>query len=510
MKAQTLLGFAALLAACGNVGCGSSDASAPPGEGPSGVGGAGTGIGGYMPVGAPGGGAQAFGGAGTTVGGNGAVIPNGGSGNGTSNPGGGGAGNPGGGAGNTGGTTATGNYTVDPVGNKNRAPGFVDLSPPMGAALDDAGTPLTPAAPTGWTWYQIDGAVCRDGTPTGFFVHKGTLDKLAIYLEGGGACSNDHFCAFNPASANQILAGDGSNVLGSTAGAGPGRQQPGGYTDSTHTAAPAGLFDFANAANPFKDFSQVYVPYCTGDVHYGMKKNGTVPNLAAPQQFVGGINMRLFIGRIVPTFKGKVSQVVLTGPSAGGFGAALNYSMVQDSFGDTPVVALDDSGPPFDDKYMPVCMQKKWREGWGFQFPPDCKECQQADGGGMVHLSDFLMKKHPKGKIGIISSMQDEVIRLFYSVGLKDCSGYDAADPVAITLGQLDATVYFLAQQYTDGLNDLRTKYVASGQLSTYFMSGQIHQHIFRPEFFTATAGSETEAAWVGKLLAGQMEQVGP
>ena len=80
-----------------------------------------------------------------------------------------------------------------------------------------------------------------------------------------------------------------------------------------------------------------------------------------------------------PTFKDKVSRVVLTGSSAGGFGAALNYSMVQDAFGNVPVSILDDSGPPFEDQQMPVCMQKRWREAWGFEkWRKRIKEIQEG------------------------------------------------------------------------------------------------------------------------------------
>ena len=39
-----------------------------------------------------------------------------------------------------------------------------------------------------------------------------------------------------------------------------------------------GIFDFTNAANPVKDWSGVYVPYCTGDVHFGTADNVTIPS----------------------------------------------------------------------------------------------------------------------------------------------------------------------------------------------------------------------------------------
>ena len=407
------------------------------------------------------------------------------------------------------------NAVVDPVGNANRAPGFIDLSPPMGAPLPDGGSTVTPAPPAGWVWHAIDGAICRDGSPTGFYLHRGTADGLLIYLEGGGACSNDNYCAFNPASVDEVLAGDGEVVIGSALGAGPGRQQPGAYTDASHVGAPAGIFDTSNAANPFKDWSQIYIPYCTGDVHFGTKKNGMVPNRAAPQQFVGYFNMRRFIGRIVPTFADSVSKVVIAGSSAGGFGAALNFSMVQDAFGDVPVSVLDDSGPPFNDQFMPVCMQQKWRAAWGLNdaLPPDCDECRNADGGGLINLSSFLLEKHPVARIAIISSMEDEVIRLFYSVGLVDCASYDTADPVAVVLLQGDPTVFFPATQYTGGLNALRTEYVSTGRFATYYMGGanlSFHQHLFRPRFYEAAAGGISIAQFTSDFVNGTISTVGP
>jgi hypothetical protein len=277
------------------------------------------------------------------------------------------------------------------------------------------------------------------------------------------------------------------------------------------------MFDDANTQNPFKGWNVVYVPYCTGDVHFGTKKNGTVPGLATPQQFVGYLNMKAFMSRVVPTFKDKVDHVILTGASAGGFGAALNYSMVQDSFSTVKVDAIDDSGPPFSDTYWPTCMQSKWRAAWGLNdaLPPDCTECSsQTNGGGMVHLADFLMKKHPAGKIALISSMQDEVIRLFFSVGVKDCANYDTADPVGITITQvLDPSVYMQAAPYTAGLNDLRSTYASTNRFATYFIGGAsitLHQHEFRDRFYTTAAGNKTIASFVSDFIDGTVSAIGP
>jgi hypothetical protein len=229
------------------------------------------------------------------------------------------------------------------------------------------------------------------------------------------------------------------------------------------------------------------------------------------------LNMQKFIARIVPTFQAQLSRVMITGASAGGFGALLNYSMVQDAFGSALVSILDDSGPSFPDneRYMPTCLQKNWREIWGFKdsLPADCTECRQADGGGLSDYGKYLLRKHPNTIIGVVSSMQDEVIRLFYSSGLQNCATFTTADPTTITLGQVDETVYMPGADYTAGLTEIRTKYAASGKFATYYLGGAnqtFHQHIWRGRFYAKSAGDQSIAQWVSNLLEGKLEQVGP
>jgi hypothetical protein len=278
--------------------------------------------------------------------------------------------------------------------------------------------------PAGWNWYTIDGAACRDGSPTGFYVRYGTSNRLLVYLEGGGACTSPGFCDHNPANLTQVFIAGGETVLGSTFFL-SGLQQPG----------TAGIFDMKNAANPFQDWNQIYVPYCTGDVHFGTKRDGTVPGVSAPQQFVGYPNMQKFVARLVPTFRG-VERVVLAGASAGGFGAGLNYGLVQDSFAPVPVYVLDDSGPPLSTQYLPACLQKIWRETWALDdaLPADCTECRQPDGSGLMNIVDYWQRKYVLARVALVESAHDEVIRLFFSAGNDNCANND---PILLFLGTL-------------------------------------------------------------------------
>jgi hypothetical protein len=345
----------------------------------------------------------------------------------------------------------------------------------------------------------------------GIYVSFGSVPKLLVYLEGGGACTDIGFCNYNPPNTNMAIVGTGETVLGSAGGLVASRQQPGVYTGGVLQ----GIFDDSNAQNPYQGWSKVYVPYCTGDVHFGSNPSSTVPGVSTPQHFVGYSNMQKVVGHLVPTFGSKVERVILTGASAGSFGAALNFSMVQDAFGSVRVDPILDSGLPFNDKYMFACMQKRWRDIWGLSasLPSDCTECFQSDGGGMVHLADFLMKKHPNALLAAVSSTQDEVMRLFFSMGLKDCAGIDQADPVGITIGQLDPTVYYPAADYTAGIQDMLTTYGPSGRLASYQIGGAditLHQHTFRSRFYDPLSGGKSIAQFVSDFLDGKVEQISP
>jgi|SRR5580704_238442 hypothetical protein len=226
--------------------------------------------------------------------------------------------------------------------------------------------------------------------------------------------------------------------------------------------------------------------------------------------------MHRLIARIVPTFP-AVTQVLLTGASAGGFGAGLNYGMVQDSFGEVPVTMLDDSGPPFRIDYLPACVQQQWRQLWGFDaaLPSDCAECARADGSGLTDIVLYWHHKYANARVGLVSTVQDEVMRLFFASGDNSCASNNATllDTEQVGGGYTGA-------EYTAGLEDLVSTYACTGALATYLIGGQnstfpnptYHQHIFREEFYTADTndGGLTMAQWTSNLLAGNLQNVGP
>ena len=100
-----------------------------------------------------------------------------------------------------------------------------------------------PAASAGWR--MIDGGDetgCAFGTPYSFFYRPGAdPTRLLIYFQGGGACWSWVSC---------------SGMFDTS-------------VERSELAELRGIFDFANPENPFRDYSTLFVPYCTGDVHVG-------------------------------------------------------------------------------------------------------------------------------------------------------------------------------------------------------------------------------------------------
>jgi hypothetical protein len=240
-----------------------------------------------------------------------------------------------------------------------------------------------------------------NGSPASLAVNLAPdSDRLLLYLQEGGACWGELTC------------------LGVANPDGFGQED---FDDFAGWTGKRGIFSRADAANPFRDWNHVFVPYCSGDVHGGANPAGP-----GGRMHLGARNMDQFLERILVTFP-HVKQVVLAGSSAGGVGAAMNFDRVQTAFGAVPVTLLNDSGPVTTDSYLRPCLQQKWRDAWLLDdaLPADCEGCR-AGPGGLVNLLTFLAGKYPERRIGLVLSSRDGVFRDFFGFGAGEtCDGFE-------------------------------------------------------------------------------------
>lgn len=330
------------------------------------------------------------------------------------------------------------------------------------------GAPVT-APDNTWTWVPVPEAKCRTGSATGFGIRiNPNSTKLVIYLQGGGACFNGLTCTANPGSYGSGNFGNGPS---------------------------GGLFSTSNNENPLKDWSFVYVPYCTGDVHAGNATGVDVPGGLAPknQSFVGYANIGHYLKRIIPTFK-NVTQVLLTGESAGGFGAFYNYDRVAQAFCPTPVSLIDDSGPPMTDTYMTPCLQERWRTLYNLNatLPAGCADCALPNGGGLVNAWKHLALKYPTAHLGVVSSTRDNTIRQFYGFGANNCANIDGF------AGSLSEA------QYTAGLAEIRDMFLQpSPAWSSYYINATTHTYLGGNGYYNTTVGGTALTTWTAGIVDG-------
>jgi len=288
-------------------------------------------------------------------------------------------------------------------------PPHLDPPPPI---IDQNTAPLD-ATPGEWTWFDFPGTRCLDGSATGLGVNlSASSKKVAVFLMGGGACFDAATC-FTVANPN-------------------GYKKPSFQNDVSSGLLSRGAFNRDDPDNPFRDWSYVFIPYCTGDVFAGDNPAGY-----NGFQHFGYTNMGRYLERIVPTFRDS-ELVVLSGSSAGGVGAAFNFDRTQEAFGDVPVFLLDDSGIVLGDSVMKPCEQQRWRDEWNLaaSLPPDCADCTLPDGGGLVNLARHLAEKYPNRRMGMIASEQDSVFRLFFSYGFSaDCKQLGDTPPDVFQAG---------------------------------------------------------------------------
>jgi Pectinacetylesterase len=300
--------------------------------------------------------------------------------------------------------------------------GTADPAPPPAPS-----GPIT-AAPETWTWVAFAGSACGNGSSTGLGVNLTSHSRdVVVYFQGGGACW-DAFTCIRLRTADNLETGYGPVQFA---------------VEAMLTAAP---FDRGNAGNPFKDASFVFIPYCTGDLH-----DGTVVNDYGGTRVhhVGGLNTGLFLERLAATFPGG-RRVYVTGSSAGGYAAQLNYSRFADAFPLAEVHALADSAQavqPISPSYPALLAT------WKALVPAGCTGCSTD----LTALPAWLASTYPAGRFALTAYMQDATLSAFM--------GYSGAGMKVATQSLLDTRYAPTANARWFAIDD--TAHTMLGDLTT-------------------------------------------
>ncbi len=333
--------------------------------------------------------------------------------------------------------------------------------------LDDTG--FTTISPTGTTEYlgKELTPVCMDGSPYHFFVKRGTVNKLLMYYQGGGACWENLTCSIPTCDANVDPEG-GDN--------------PGSYT--------TGFADMSNPDNPFRDWHFVFVSYCSCDIHFG----DAAQDYPTHVEHRGYHNARYAEKWAREHFLAP-EVVFVTGSSAGSYGALFNGALLHETWPAAQFHILGDAG---NGVITTQFLQNEFGN-WKFvdNLPDDIPGVLEAitSGAGMVAYMEAVAEYFPDTNWAHYSTAFDGGSggqTGFYNVMLND------NNPVhAVTWWEgscaFNEQMRLQAEQTYQKAGDNYRYYIGTGSRHTMFGSDKVYDD--------TTGGVPTVVDWVNAML---------
>ena len=306
-----------------------------------------------------------------------------------------------------------------------------------------------------------------------YFYHKGTADGLAVFFNGGGACWNDATCS------KPRLAGDKAMFSGKDdedaqsvykaellPGDGPARM--------------AGIFDRTNPRNPVRDWSMLFVPYCTGDVHSGSNTaHYRFPDTGKPFtiEHRGWDNMQVIMHWMQANVPAP-AHLLVSGSSAGAYGAATHFTALHELYPNANAVFLGDSGQGVTTPEFETARNKSWN----YQLPasvfgPDAQSTPDTE--VVARLAAFF----PKDRFAQFTTIHDRTQTAFYAqmTQSQECDAWTKKMASELTVRQ------------------------SAPNFRSYVAQGDTHTILRSPLFYTEASGGIAFADWLGELLNAQI-----
>ncbi len=317
---------------------------------------------------------------------------------------------------------------------------------------------------------RIDGrmftATCSQARGTDpayrFWFHQGTADGLVVFFDGGGACWDDITCAI-PRLANDARDDDGFYKAELV------------ITDDPNRFS--GIFDLNDARNPVRDWSFVYVPYCTGDVHSGSNTaHYKDPDTGEPYtiEHRGADNFRVIL-RWMRDHVAQPQQILVAGSSAGAYGASTHYARIREAYPRGRAMMLGDAGQGV----MTQEFLDQRSRSWHFDLPRGVL----ARNAAITEDTDLvgrLAARYPGDRFGQYTTAQDITQSSFYAL-----------------MGAENACTAWTQRMTTDLL-----RRQSAPNFRSYLAAGETHSILRTPRFYTEQSGGAPLAGWLGAMLS--------
>ena len=337
-------------------------------------------------------------------------------------------------------------------------------SDPIPLRLPRRARPGAPSTAAQADWMKITPGgrtACARGGKYAFWFRRGSPEKLLVYFQAGGGCFDVRTCSRgSPFFDDSVSAND----------------DPRGED---------GILDLARPDNPFRDYSVLYIPSCTGDVHWGnnvrtYREGGREVTI----HHGGFINARAALAWVYERVRSP-KNVFVTGCSAGSVGSAAFAPFVIERYERARVTQLGDSLAFVF--HRPLDLQEDYRAH--ANFPPWIAAVRRIEPGSftMARYYAAIARHYPDMVFSQFNYAGDRVQRLFYEAVGGDGDDFRGA----------------LARS----LDEIRH---AAPNFRCYTSEGDGHCVLNGRDFYTHETGGVRLRDWVAGLAAGrQVADVG-
>lgn len=337
-----------------------------------------------------------------------------------------------------------------------------------------------------------------------YFIKNGDgtgANKLLINFMGGGACWDAKNC-FGDNTSTYF------NVLNT-------------LPDAILKIAMNGVMNVGHFGNPYYNWNIVFVPYCTGDLHAG--SNDVVytdpTNGVATTFRHRGFDNVLAVVDDIRTRYGFVDQILVTGQSAGGYGAIFNFPVIKESFPSARVDVLSDASNGVLPSAATQIQTLRAQYGLPANLPTWMTNTatplsQTRLTSGALQVQDYFAEAaatYPNSRVAQYTSLYDGNQRFFYGVMQKiqaaatytDATTQDprnANRSYSALYGDSDGTSMADADScaWRDGAASAMQGVAAAATNYTYFVApGDVHTITTSDAMHTVTSGGQNFVEWL-------------
>jgi hypothetical protein len=235
----------------------------------------------------------------------------------------------------------------------------------------------------GWERVEPGGETrCARGGKYAFWIRRGDPKKLLVFFQGGGGCFDVNTCQVGSVwFDDRVSEGDDPDL------------------------SAGGILDLGAPENPFADYSMVFIPSCTGDVHTGSRVVRYGPYRVHQKGYVNATAALERAFAEVP----DPDAVFVTGCSAGSVGSAFHVDAILRHYRDARVTQVGDSLAFVF--HRPVSL-----ESWGAHehFPEWFEPTRPNGRWTMTEFLTALAEQYPDRTFARFNHAEDNVQEAFY------------------------------------------------------------------------------------------------